>query len=137
LSQSNNELTVRGFRVDSTVINRCAQTKPHTSSHRRPAAADLARGFADGAWLVELTEVRDGALVADAVLAALDLRDQAALTPMQALVSQLEDKHVLLVVDNCEHLIDAAATLVAGVLRAAPKLRVIATSREPLEVPGE
>ena len=101
------------------------------------AAADLARGFADGAWLVELAEIRDGALVADAVLAALDLRDQAALTPMQILVSQLEDKQVLLVLDNCEHLIDAAARLVVGVLRAAPKLRVITTSREPLEVPGE
>src|ERR1700681_369985 len=48
-------------------------------------AADLARGFADGAWLVELAEVRDGAVVADAVLAALDLRNQAALTPMQIL----------------------------------------------------
>src|SRR5213594_2078059 len=76
------------------------------------AAADLARGFADGAWLIELAEVRDGALVADAVLAALDLRNQAALTPMQILVSQLEDKQVLLVIDNCEHLIDAAARLV-------------------------
>src|SRR5207244_1131849 len=100
------------------------------------AAADLARGFADGAWLVELAEIRDGALVADAVLAALDLRDQAALTPMQILVSQLEDKQVLLVLDNCEHLIDAAARLVVGVLRAAPKLRVITTSREPREVRG-
>src|SRR5438132_3553827 len=101
------------------------------------AAADLARGFADGAWLVELAEIRDGALVADAVLAALDLRDQAALTPMQILASHLEDKQVLLVLDNCEHLVDAAARLVVGVLRAAPELRVITTSREPLEVPGE
>src|SRR6266480_7208833 len=83
--------------------------------------ADLGRGFADGAWLVELAEVRDGALVANAVLAALDLRDQAALTPMQILVSQLEDKQVLLVLDNCEHLIDAAARLVLGLLRAASK----------------
>jgi predicted ATPase/DNA-binding CsgD family transcriptional regulator len=101
------------------------------------AAADLARGFADGAWLVELAEVRDGALVADAVLAALDLRNQAALTPMQILVTELEDKQVLLVIDNCEHVIDAAARLVLGVLRAAPGLRVMTTSREPLEVPGE
>jgi len=101
------------------------------------AAADLARGFADGAWLVELADVRDGALVANAVLAALDLRNQAAMTPMQILVSQLEDKQVLIVLDNCEHLIDAAARLVLGILRAAPELRLITTSREPLEVPGE
>ena len=101
------------------------------------AAADLARGFADGAWLVELADVRDGSLVADAVLAALDFRNQAAMTPIQILVSQLEDKQVLVVLDNCEHLIDAAARLVLGILRAAPELRVITTSREPLEVPGE
>src|SRR3989440_10208463 len=87
--------------------------------------AELGRGFADGAWLVELAEIRDGALVTNAVLAALDLRDQTAMKPSQILVSQLEDKQVLLVLDNCEHLIDAAARLVVGVLRAAPKLRVI------------
>src|SRR2546428_9592958 len=52
-------------------------------------AADLGRGFADGAWLVELAEIRDGALVPNAVLAALDLRDQAATKPLQILLSDL------------------------------------------------
>src|SRR5215207_2086849 len=60
------------------------------------AAADPARGFADGAWLVELAEIRDGALVTDAVLAALDLRAQAAMSPIQILVSHFEDKQLLL-----------------------------------------
>jgi predicted ATPase/DNA-binding CsgD family transcriptional regulator len=100
-------------------------------------AADLGRGFADGAWLVELAEVRDGALVPNAVVAALDLRDQAAMKPMQILVSSLRDKQLLLVLDNCEHLLGAAAQLAAEVLRAAPNVRVITTSREPLQVPGE
>ena len=68
------------------------------------AATDLARGFRDGAWLVELAEVRDPALVSHAVMAALDLRDQAAAEPLALLRDYLRDKELLLVVDNCEHL---------------------------------
>ncbi len=98
---------------------------------------DLSRRFRDGAWLVELAEVRDPALVGNATLAALDLRDQAATEPRALLLSYLRDKELLLVVDNCEHLLDAAALLVTEVLAAAPGVRVIATSREPLSVPGE
>jgi len=101
------------------------------------AAADLGRGFADGAWLVELAEVRDGSFVANAVLAALDLRDQTAMKPSQILVSDLRNRQLLLLLDNCEHLIGAVAGLVAELLRAAPRLTVISTSREPLQVPGE
>ncbi|TMC09623.1 MAG: LuxR family transcriptional regulator [Chloroflexi bacterium] len=84
-------------------------------------ATDLARGFPAGAWVVELAEVRDPGLVGNAVMAGLDLRD----------------KRLLLVVDNCEHLLAAAADLVAALLGAAPELRVIVTSREPLSVAGE
>src|SRR5437588_12881578 len=100
-------------------------------------AADLARGFADGAWWVELAEVRDGALVANSVVAALDLRDQAGTQPAQILASYLREKRLLLVVDNCEHLLGESAQLVAEILRAAPNVRVITTSREPLHVPCE
>src|SRR6266567_1822600 len=100
-------------------------------------AADLSRGFRGGGWLVELAEVLDPALVSNAVMAALDLRDQAASEPTALLLSYLRDKELLLVVDNCEHLLGAAAQLVTEVIRAAPGVRVIATSREPLSVPGE
>jgi predicted ATPase/DNA-binding CsgD family transcriptional regulator len=100
-------------------------------------AADLGRGFADGAWLVELAEIRDGALVTNAVLAALDLRDQAAIKPLQILLSDLQNRQLLLVLDNCEHLLGDVAPLVADLLRAAPRLTVITTTREPLQVPGE
>jgi predicted ATPase/DNA-binding CsgD family transcriptional regulator len=101
------------------------------------AATDLGRGFADGAWLVELAEIRDAALVTNAVLAALDLREQAGTAPLQVLSSHLRDRDLLLLLDNCEHVIDASAHLVAEVLRAAPNVRVITTSREPLQLPGE
>ncbi len=101
------------------------------------AATDLARGFPAGAWLVELADVRDPRLVANAVIAALDLRDQAATDPVALLLGYLENKELLLVLDNCEHLLDAASVLVTEVTRAAPGVRVVATSREPLSAPGE
>ena len=101
------------------------------------AGTDLARGFAGGAWFVELADVRDPALIGNAALAALGLRDQSATEPRALLLSYLHDRELLLVVDNCEHLLDAAARLVADILQAAPGVRVIATSREPLSVAGE
>src|SRR6202165_4764903 len=100
-------------------------------------ASELGRGFADGAWLVELAEVRDGALVTNAVLEALDLRDQSATKPLQILLSDLQNRQLLLLLDNCEHLLGAVAPLATEILGAAPRLTVITTSREPLQVPGE
>jgi predicted ATPase len=100
-------------------------------------AASLGRGFPGGAWMAELAEVGDPALVSHAVLAGLGLRDQAAAEPLGLLLGYLRDKELLLVLDNCEHLLEAAAELVSELIRAAPGLRVIATSREPLSVAGE
>jgi predicted ATPase/DNA-binding CsgD family transcriptional regulator len=100
-------------------------------------ATDLARGFPDGAWLVELGEITEAAVVPDAVLAALDLRDQAGAKPVEILVAHLRGRRVLLLLDNCEHLLEATAKLVTEILRAAPDVRVITTTREPLQVPGE
>lgn len=101
------------------------------------AAAEVSRGFSGGAWLVELADVRDPALVGNAIMAAMDLRDQAAAAPSALLAAYLEDKQLLLVVDNCEHLLEPAAQLLSELIRIAPGLRVIATSREPLTAPGE
>jgi predicted ATPase/DNA-binding CsgD family transcriptional regulator/tetratricopeptide (TPR) repeat protein len=101
------------------------------------AAAEVSRAFSGGAWLVELADVRDPALVGNAIMAAMDLRDQAAAAPSALLAAYLEDKQLLLVVDNCEHLLEPAAQLLSELIRVAPGLRVIATSREPLTAPGE
>jgi len=101
------------------------------------AATDLSRGFRNGAWLVELAEVQDPALVGNAVMAALDLRDQAATEPSALLRAYLADKELLLLLDNCEHLLEAVGELVDVVIKASAGVRVIATSREPLDVPGE
>ena len=101
------------------------------------AAADMARGFPGGAWLVELADLRDPALVSGAVMAALGLRDQAAAEPLSLLLADLRDKRLLLVLDNCEHLLGACAALVNTLLRACPGLTVLATSRERLGLTGE
>src|SRR5215831_17272401 len=101
------------------------------------AATDLARGFRDGAWLVELGEIQDSGLVDNAVIAALHLRDQSATDPRVLLLSYLRDRELLLLLDGCEHLLDVAAGLATDVVRAAAGVRVMATSREVLAVPGE
>src|SRR5689334_18952507 len=97
-------------------------------------ASELARRFRDGAWLVDLADVRDPALVSNAVLAALDLRDQAFTEPVVLLLSYLHDKELLIVMDNCEHLLDSAAEVTAELIKAAQGVRVLVTSREPLAV---
>ncbi|GAA2803083.1 BTAD domain-containing putative transcriptional regulator [Saccharopolyspora taberi] len=109
-------------------------------------AEECARGlvddFADGVWLVEFAGVRDG-WVAAAVATALGVREEAAPAgPPPAgladrLVEVLRGKEILLVLDNCEQLVEPLAELVARLLRAAPGLRVLATSREPLGLAGE
>ena len=101
------------------------------------AVTDLARGLPGGAWWVELAEVRDPALVANAVLVACDLRDQAGMEPTDLLLAHLKERELLVVLDNCEHLLEPVARLVAEIIRAAPGVRVLATSREPLSSPGE
>jgi predicted ATPase/DNA-binding SARP family transcriptional activator len=103
-------------------------------------AVEVARAsvpdFAAGAWIAELAPVDDAPGVAAAIVAALDAGDPST-RPLPRLVDYLGDKSLLLVVDNCEHVIDEAARVVAELLGACPDLRVVATSREALDVPGE
>jgi predicted ATPase len=102
------------------------------------ALARAAEGsFADGAALVELGELDDAQIAPEAVAAALDVRPLSGQTPLDAIVAFLGHLHVLLVLDNCEHLLAASAEMATDLLRAAPQLAIVATSREPLAVPGE
>jgi len=93
--------------------------------------------FADGVWLAELAPVRDPAQVAGVVAAALGVRDQPGVPAADTLARVLARQQLLLVLDNCEHVIGAAAQLCAGLLAACDDVRVLATSREPLAVAGE
>ncbi|MET8907177.1 BTAD domain-containing putative transcriptional regulator [Micromonospora sp. NPDC004551] len=112
------------------------------------SARAVAGRFPDGVWLVPLAPVTDPAEVPQAALAALGLREQALLAragrtapepadPVGRLVEALAGRTVLLLLDNCEHLLDAAAGLTERLLTACPGLRVLATSREPLGITGE
>ena len=101
------------------------------------SATDLSRGIADGAWLVELEGLRDAELVTKAVMTSLGLRDESSRWPVSRLIDYVASKRLLLVLDNCEHLIDACAVLSDALLREAPGLRILATSRQPLGVAGE
>ena len=101
------------------------------------AATGLARGFTHGAWLVGLAEVHTEEGVLRATAEALGLRDQGAVPALDLVTGYLADRELLLVVDNCEHVLAPAAEIVTAVLAAAPRVRVIATSREPLSVGGE
>jgi non-specific serine/threonine protein kinase len=100
-------------------------------------AAMVLEDYPDGVRLVELAALADPTLVPQAVVQALGLREQPGCTPLEMLTSSLKHRGVLLVVDNCEHLVGACAELATALLRSCPQLRLLATSREALEVAGE
>jgi predicted ATPase len=100
-------------------------------------AGQVAARFTDGAWLAELAAVRDPAQVAAVVAAALGIRERPGVAAAEAVARMLAGRQLLLVLDNCEHVIGAAAELCAGLLAACDDVRVLATSREPLAVAGE
>ncbi len=100
-------------------------------------AAEVIDEFTHGVWLVELAPLADPALLAQAITAALKLREDNQRTSLEVLVDYLRTKNTLLILDNCEHLIEACARLSESLLRACPKLKILASSREALGIAGE
>ncbi|TMR04926.1 tetratricopeptide repeat protein [Actinomadura soli] len=103
----------------------------------RRVAADLRRAFPDGVWLVDLAPLQDEELLAPTVAATLGLADWSVQPSLDSLVDFVSDKHLLIVLDNCEHLLDVCAALADGLLSAAANVRILVTSRQPLGVGGE
>ncbi|WOX14688.1 ATP-binding protein [Streptomyces sp. N50] len=101
------------------------------------AVPRLARAFADGVHIVQLAGVRDASLVPLALIEALNIRDVSGRSPVRVLVDHLQDRESLLVLDNCEHLADACARLVETLLAETAAVRVLATSRHPLDVTAQ
>lgn len=101
------------------------------------AAKAVRPDYVDGVWFVDLAAVGESLLVADAVAEVLGLDSGAAPSRVQALVDQLRRRSLLLVLDNCEHLLAACAQLVVALLAGSPGVKVLATSREPLHADGE
>jgi len=111
-------------------------------------AAQVARAYPDGVWMVDLAELGERDLsdisdmsetdgLANVVAAALGLRENAARAPMEALCDHLRARSLLLIVDNCEHLLTACGELIRTLLGSCPDLRIVATSREVLGLIGE
>ena len=125
------------------LLDRCrlvTVTGPGGSGKTRLAgevARRVAGRFADGTWLAELATVADPALVASVVAVALGVREQPGEAAAAAVARVLARRQLLLVLDNCEHVIGAAAELCVGLLAACDDVRILATSREPLAVAGE
>ncbi|WP_084000251.1 ATP-binding protein [Actinomadura kijaniata] len=100
-------------------------------------AEEARPSFPDGVWLVELSSLHDPTLLADRVCRALRLQDQSARSQLEVLADYLADQRALLLLDTCEHLVDACTLLAETLLRAAPRLCVLTTTRQPLGIPGE
>jgi predicted ATPase len=103
----------------------------------RRLAGDVHRAFPDGVWQVELADLREPALLVPTIAAALGLFEQNRRWTISTLQEQLKDRQLLLLLDNCEHLIHACAVVADALLSSCPDVRILATSREPLGIGGE
>jgi predicted ATPase/class 3 adenylate cyclase len=99
--------------------------------------AEALDAFSEGVWLVELAPFADGSRVATAIAQALGISERVGQTIEQNLVQHLKDKRLLLLLDNCEHVLSDTARLTASILRNCPGVKILATSREPLGIAGE
>jgi predicted ATPase len=100
-------------------------------------AADLLDQFPDGIWFVELAPLTNPDLIPQTILSVFGIGEAQGKTPMQSLIDHVHNKNLLIVLDNCEHLIEACAQLVDTLLKHSPTLKILASSREALGVKGE
>ena len=100
-------------------------------------AAELIHAFPDGVWFLDLAPLREAELVFSEAAQALGVLEEPDKPLLQAICAHLKQRRALLILDNCEHLIKASADLASAVLKAAPYVRILASSREALRVPGE
>ena len=101
------------------------------------AAREIVDSFADGVWLVELSTIFDTGQVLRAIATALDVREKTNKPLLETLIETIHDRFILLILDNCEHLLNTCASYAGRLLTACPNLKLLATSREALGLPGE
>jgi predicted ATPase/DNA-binding SARP family transcriptional activator len=101
------------------------------------AAASQISAYQDGVWLVELAALSEPALVIQAIADVFDVREQQAVSPVELVIRHVDDRRLLLLLDNCEHLVEACASTAQALLTGCPNLRIMTTSRQSLRIPGE
>jgi non-specific serine/threonine protein kinase len=137
VGRSGELLTVRQFLTDSRLVTLVGAGGVGKTRLALRVAEDVLQDYTDGVWLVELAPLADPTLLPNVVAAAVRVRDRAGVSVVQGLKNALRLKHMLLVLDNCEHLVQACAELAEDLLGACPTLQILATSREPLGASGE
>ncbi len=128
---------VKRLLADQRLLTLCGPGGAGKTRLALAVAQDVVEGFEDGVWWVELASISEPDLVPAAVAQALSLREAQDLSPIEALVEHLAPRRTLVVLDNCEHLVEGRAVLADTLLRACPDLEILATSREPLRISGE
>ncbi|OBH05809.1 LuxR family transcriptional regulator [Mycobacterium sp. E1747] len=129
--------TVRQLVADNRLVTLTGAGGVGKTRLALQVAGNADGNFADGVWYADLAPITDPEVVPVAVTRALGLPDQAGRSTMDTLIRAISGRHILVVLDNCEHLIDASAALVIALLGASPAVRILATSREPIRVAGE
>jgi non-specific serine/threonine protein kinase len=128
---------VRGLLANSRLLTLTGVGGSGKTRMALQVATDLLEEFAHGVWWVELAALSDPMLVPQTVASAVGIPERAGCTVTEVLADALRPKHLLLVLDNCEHLLEACAQLIETLLHTCSQVRVLVTSREALTIPGE
>jgi len=134
------ELAALVARASEPGVRVLALTGPGGTGKTRLAlqlAAELSDGYPDGTWWVPLASLREGELIPSALASVLDVEEAPGRQLTESIVDALAHRRALLVLDNCEHLVEGAAALVSTIVAGCPEILVLATSREPLAISGE
>lgn len=131
-AQPYGDIPVRPRLITLTGTGGCGKTRLAVE-----VASSVAERFADGVWMVELAGLHRPALVVETVVSVLQIHESPNQTPLETLQHALCDKHLLLILDNCEHVLDACAALAERLLGYCPQLHILATSRERLNIAQE
>ena len=130
-------LEVRNLLATTRLLTLCGMGGVGKTRLSLQVAADVVNGYPDGVWFVELASLTDERLVPQAVATVLGVKEDAGRPVIEALVRFVKDRTLLLILDNCEHLVRACAELVLQLLQSGPHLTILTSSREGLHVGGE